>query len=260
MLTEFTGGRDLGVRLGGRAGGGDLNYGVGVYRDKVDDALGTSRGDGDYKGTGRVTYVPWSADGARKLVHVGASGSVASLDPDDPGREAHEPEVHLAPDFLDTGPLSAEHTTRIGFESALVYDALSVRAEVLRKHYGLDTGGPDPTFESWYVAGSYFLTGEHRPYEEAVFTRVEPHENVRAGGDGGLGAWEVAARVSAMDLTDRGVVGGAVSTVTLGLNWYLNPSVRILANYTRAAVRDAVGTVGADGEGHFVGVRAQLDF
>ncbi len=260
MLTELTGRRDLGVRLGGRADGGALTYGVGIYRDKVDDALGTSRGDGDYKGTGRVTYVPWRQDEARTLVHVGASGSVASLDPDDPSEEAHEPEVHLAPDFLDTGPLSAEHVTQLGLESALVYDALSVRAEFLQKKYGLETGGPDPTFGSWYVSGSYFLTGEHRPYDGGAFDRVVPHENARAGTDGGLGAWEVAARFSTMDLNDRGIVGGEANTVTLGLNWYLNPSVRVMANYTRAAVEDAAGTAGADGRGHFLSVRVQLDF
>lgn len=260
MLTEFTGGRDLGVRLGGRADGGALNYGIGGYRDKDDDGLGTSRGDGDYKGTGRVTYVPWSTDENRKLVHVGVSGSVASLDPADPSREAHEPEVHLAPDFLDTGPLSAGHATRLGLESALVYNSVSVRAEFLQKKYGLETGGPDPTFDSWYVAGSYFLTGEHRPYDGGAFDRVAPHENVRAGDDGGLGAWEVAARFSTMDLSDSGVVGGEASTLTLGLNWYLNPSVRVMANYTRAMVDDAAGTAGADGGGHFLSVRGQLDF
>jgi phosphate-selective porin OprO/OprP len=260
MLTEFTGGRDLGVRLGGRANGGALNYGVGVYRDKVDDALGTSRGDGDYKGTGRVTYVPWSTDENRNFVHVGASGSVASLDPDTPSEEAHEPEVHLAPDFLDTGPLNAEHATRLGLESALVYDAVSVRAEFLQKEYGLETGGPAPTFDAWYVSGSYFLTGEHRPYDGGAFGRVAPHQNVRAGGQGGLGAWEVAARVSTMDLSDSGVAGGEARTLTLGLNWYLNPSVRVMANYTRATVEDAAGTPGAEGRGHFLSVRVQLDF
>lgn len=260
MLTEFTGGRDLGVRLGGRADDGDVTYGVGAYRDKVNDALGTSRGDGDYKGTGRLTYVPWRADENRKLVHVGASGSVASLDPDDPTEEAHEPEVHLAPDFLDTGPLNAEHATRLGLESALVYNAASVRAEFLQKKYGLEASGPDPTFASWYVSGSYFLTGEHRPYDGGAFGRVVPDENVRAGDDGGPGAWEVAARVSTMDLNDSGVVGGEARTLTLGLNWYLNPSVRVMANYTRARVEDAAGTTGADGGGHFLSVRVQLDF
>ena len=260
MLTEFAGGRDLGVRLGGRADGGDLNYGVGVYRARVGDAPGASQGDGDYKGTGRVTYVPWSRDENRKLVHVGASGSFASLDPEDPSVEAHEPEVHLAPDFLDTGPLDAEHTTRLGLESALVYNSFSVRAEVLRQRYGLDAEGGAPTFDSWYVAGSYFLTGESRPYDGGGFGRVAPNEHVRAGNDDGLGAWEVAARFSAMDLSDGGVVGGAASTITLGVNWYLNPSVRVMANYTHATVEDAVGTAGADGTGRFLSMRVQLDF
>ena len=260
MLTEFTGGRDLGVRLGGRADGGDLNYGIGVYRDKVDDALGTSRGDRNYKGTGRVTHVLWRRDGNHPLVHVGASGSVAWLDPDDPTREAHEPEVHLAPEFLDTGPLNAERATQLGLESALVYGPFSVQAEVLRKEYGLETGGADPTFDAWYVSGSYFLTGEHRPYDGGAFGRVAPDEYVRAGDDGGLGAWEVAARVSTMDLTDSEVVGGEAATVTLGVNWYVNPSVRVMANYTRPTVEDAAGTAGAEGSGHFFGVRAQIDF
>jgi phosphate-selective porin OprO/OprP len=63
-----------------------------------------------------------------------------------------------------------------------------------------------------------------------------------------------------MDLTDSGIVGGEVDTVTLGVNWYLNPSVRIMANYVLANVDDAVGTTDADGDGHFVTMRVQLDF
>jgi len=264
MLTEFTGGRDLGVRLGGDAVGGDLNYGIGLYRDKTDDALGTSQGDGNYKGAGRVAYVPWRTDEKRKLIHVGASGSIASLDsglsPADQPQEAHEPEVHLAPDFVDTGPIDAKRTTRLGLESALVYNAFSVQAEYLQKKYSRDTGGSDPTFGSWYIFGSYFLTGEHRPYDGGNFGRVAPHENVRAGDNGGPGAVEIAARYSTMDLTDSGIVGGEVETVTLGVNWYLNPSVRVMANYVLAAVDDAAGTAGVDGEGHFFTTRVQLDF
>ncbi len=264
MLTEFTGGRDLGIRLGGEAAEGDLSYGVGFYRDTADDALGTSQGDGDYKGTGRVAYVPWSRDGTRKLVHVGASGSVASIDPDlppaDQPEEAHEPEVHLAPDFVDTGPLDAERTTQFGLESALVYNSFSVHAEFLQKEYGLDTGGSDPTFGSWYVAGSYFLTGEHRPYDGGEFGRVTPNENARVGDTGGLGAWQIAARYSTMDLNDSGVAGGEVENVALGVNWYLNPSVRIMANYVFANVEDAAGNTDADGTGNFFSLRFQIDF
>jgi len=260
LLTEFAGGREVGLRLGGGAAGGDLNYGIGVYRSTLDDGLGTSRGDGEYKGTGRVAYVPWSTDGGRKLVHLGASGSLASLNADEASSEAHEPEVHLAPDFVNTGDLNADQSTRLGGEAALVYSAFSVQAEYLQKQYGLDGGGDDPTFGAWYVSGSFFLTGEHRPYDGGAFGRVVPDENFRAGDDGGLGAWEIAARYSTMDLTDSGVVGGEAAAITVGVNWYLNPSVRLMANYTRADVDDAVGAAGVDGSGDFGSVRFQLDF
>lgn len=263
-LTEFAGGRDLGVRLGGEAIDGDLNYGIGLYRDKADDALGTSQGDGDYKGTGRVAYVPWSRDGNSKLVHVGVSGSFASLDsglpPADQPEEAHEPEVHLAPDFVNTGPIDAESTTRLGLEAALVYNSFSVQTEYLQKEYGLDTGGSDPTFDSWYISGSYFLTGEHRPYDGGEFGRLKPNENVLAGDNGGPGAWELAARYSTMDLNGHGIIGGEMENVTLGINWYLNPSVRMMANYVLANVDDATGSEGADGGGNFFSLRFQLDF
>jgi phosphate-selective porin OprO/OprP len=260
MLSEFTGGREIGIRLGGAVRRGTLTYGVGVYRDKIDDALGTSRGDGDYKGVGRATYVPWQADGGRKLVHIGASGSLTSLDAADPVKEAHEPEVHLAPDFVDTGPISADRTTRFGVESALVYERASVQAEYLQRTYDRAGSGANPTFDAWYVSGTFFLTDEHRSYDGGEFGRVVPDENVRAGRAGGMGAWELAARYSTMDLTDSGIVGGEAAALTVGVNWYLNPSVRLMANYTRAEVDGAVGAAGVDGRGDFVSVRAQLDF
>jgi phosphate-selective porin OprO/OprP len=89
---------------------------------------------------------------------------------------------------------------------------------------------------------------------------VTPDETVRAGENGGRGAWEIAARYSTMDLNDSGIVGGEAETVTLGLNWYLNPSVRIMANYVLANVEDAAGNADVDGEGHFFAMRFQIDF
>lgn len=258
MLTEFVGGRDLGIRLGGNADGGDLTYGVGAYRATTDDALGTSRGDGEYKGTGRVTYVSWRTDGSRKLIHIGASGSVASLNADESSAEAHEPEVHLAPDFVDTGTINADQQFLVGAESALVYSSFSVQAEFLQKQYGVDGNGDDLMFNAWYVTGSYFLTGEHRPYDGGSFSWVSPNTNVTS--EGGSGAWEIAARVSRMDLNDGSVIGGEATNVAVGVNWYLNPSARIMANYTFADVEDAAGTEGVDGTGNFASVRFQIDF
>jgi hypothetical protein len=93
---------------------------------------------------------------------------------------------------------------------------------------------------------SYFLTGEHRPYDrkQGIHARLEPFEDfvrVRTKSQGvqtGLGAWEVAARFSNIVLNDKNVKGNNLTDFTIGLNWYLNPYTRWKFNYIRAFLED----------------------
>ena len=96
----------------------------------------------------------------------------------------------------------------------------------------------DPDFWGAYVQASYFLTGEHRPYKTSngTFDKVKPLKNY--GKEGGPGAWELAARYSYLNLNDAGVDGGRLRDLTLGLNWYLNPNLRIMWNYIFADPSD----------------------
>lgn len=71
--------------------------------------------------------------------------------------------------------------------------------------------------------------------------------------EGGLGAWEVAARFSHLDLNDEGIIGGRLNNVTVGLNWYLNPNMRVMWNFVYAD-RDDVG------DASIFQMRAQIDF
>jgi phosphate-selective porin OprO and OprP len=89
-----------------------------------------------------------------------------------------------------------------------------------------------------YVYGSWFLTGESRPYDRAagVFMRVKPRRDLSLRG-GGLGAVELGARYSHVDLDDGSVHGGVMDLGTLGLNWYWNPYMKMKLNYIVGNVR-----------------------
>ena len=130
----------------------------------------------------------------------------------------------------------------------------------------IDSGGqPQGTamFHGGYLQILYFLTGEHQAYErkEGVFSRVVRFQNARFGRDdgcGGCGAWQVGARLSYIDLDDNVIRGGQVTELTLGLNWFFNPIMKIQANYL---VTDRQGQQD-QGDGWFsgIGIPAACDF
>jgi phosphate-selective porin OprO and OprP len=93
---------------------------------------------------------------------------------------------------------------------------------------------------------SSFLTGESQPYdkENGVFGRVEPLHNyhwTKGEGCSGLGAWQVGARFSYLDLNSKAIQGGRIESWTFGLNWFLNPNVTVQLNYILEH-RDQPGT------------------
>ncbi len=104
------------------------------------------------------------------------------------------------------------------------------------EYFWTNTDAPDvddPSFTGWYAFGSWFVTGESRTYNDGAFDRVKPTNNFYIG-QPGWGAVELALRYSALDLTDGGIEGGEQQNVTVGINWYLNPSYRIMLNYVNA--------------------------
>lgn len=72
----------------------------------------------------------------------------------------------------------------------------------------------------------------------AVFDRVIPAENVFLVSDAegksifGRGAWQAGARLNYLDLNDKGINGGRLKDVTVGLNWFLNPHMKVQWNYS----------------------------
>jgi phosphate-selective porin OprO/OprP len=210
---------------------------------QYDDAGGTSFDT-------RVTRLLWydeATDGAG-YIHVGANYSYRDIAQLSPGVVATRysiaqlPECHLANNVVNTGNLAdANRMNVFSPEFCWTYGPFSIQSEYM----WIDiqrSAHDDPMFDGGYVQASYFLTGEHRPYirKEGLIGRVIPFENffrVRTE-DGctatGKGAWEVAYRVSYLNLTNAGVTGGRVTDNTFGLTWYLNPYTKLLFNYVHS--------------------------
>ena len=227
-----------------------MTWAVGIFRDTDDN--GNREDDGGYNVTGRVTALPVYEDKGASLLHLGAAYS--HRDPaSDTVRYRQRPQAHLLDYFIDTSNLSSDDVELAGLETAWVSGPLSLQGEYVYSDVDRTSGGSSVEFDGYYAQVSYFLTGEHRKYKKSsgVFTRTKPHKNF--GDENGLGAWEVAARYSALDFSDGDVRGGKMDNVAAGLNWYLNPNTRIMWNYIHA-VKENVGN--AD----IALMRLQIDF
>jgi phosphate-selective porin OprO/OprP len=222
--------------------------------------------------TGRATWLPFYDDpsGGRAYLHFGGGYSYRTPPAGTftfmsfPEARPGTPTSTSVPPFVDTGAIPAESDQLFGVELAWTQGPFSVQSEYIYVPVQ-QSGGPNLQFQGAYAYVSYFLTGEHRPYNKQVgfHDRVVPFEDffrVRTC-DGpivtGLGAWEIAARWSFIDLTDENIQGGVLEDVTIGLNWYLNSHTRVSWEYIFADLdRVPVGQSHA----HIVGMRFGIDF
>jgi phosphate-selective porin OprO/OprP len=264
----FDEGFDPGVSSIGWTESQRVAWRYGVYRP-LKNAFGI--GINHYTVGGRVTALPvFEEDGAR-LLHLGLGASQGSL-VNDEFRLRARPLLRNGPGYavpvvVDTGTLPADSRFLIGPELAAVFGPLTFQAEWAGEFVSdvQDANGVDQGtafFHGGYAQVLYFLTGEHQDYEktEGVFGRVVPHNSVRFGRGpcGGRGAWQVGCRLSYLDLTNKDIIGGQITDMTLGLNWFLNPNMKIQGNYLLAR-RDGQQDQGS-GWFNGLGIRVAWDF
>ena len=74
----------------------------------------------------------------------------------------------------------------------------------------------------------------------------------------GWGAWQLAARYSYLDLDSNPIAGGRLHDYTLGLNWFMNPTMKAQFNYFLTK-RETPTNVG-NGLIHGFAVRMAMDW
>jgi phosphate-selective porin OprO/OprP len=261
-VSAFATSRRIGLGLG--HGSDHWTWAASVYgREAGDDANDTgSGGEGDqgYGAGARLTWAPWNEK--TRVLHLGAWG--AWEDPNDNDvrfrtrPESHKTSVRL----VDTEDIpDPDNYSKFGLEAATVLGPFSLQGEYFNVAAQSDAVS-DPDFDGWYAFASWFLTGESRHYKKGVFARVSPKSVV---GKGGIGAWELAARYSKINLDDADTDGGEEDNITIGLNWYATKYVRFMFNYIRANADPVSGEnpdfAGVDDdEPNIYQVRAQIDF
>ena len=234
----FSSGRNLGVRLNRAFMAKRATAAFGFFREGNPADTSTTFGNsGIYNATTRLTVLPWYQEKGRQLLHLGLSYRHAFHDRGNTIRWRQRPEAHLGPRLVETPKFHVEDVDYFNPEVALVYGPASLQFEWMSALVDRPMGD-DIRYNGYYIFGSFFLTGEHRPYKTSsgAFDRVKPKNNL--DGKGGWGALEFAARYSMLDLNDEDMNGGELSNFTLGVNWYLNPNLRFMLNYVRAMLDD----------------------
>ena len=225
---------------------GRASWALGVFKAWVHDSdrkfgrWGSSSQGHATALTGRVTWAPIFEDEGRRVLHVGASGSLRWAE--EPVKWSSRPEAHFVKKFTSTGSMDAHEVRLMGFELAGIYGPFHAEAEYIATSIDGQNGYDDVWLHGVYVQAGYFLTGESRPYDpkSGAFKGVTPLNNFMTGCGPGLplGAWEVAARYSRLCFDQDGLSSGSrdLQDLTIGLNWYLNPNVRMSWNYVRTWV------------------------
>lgn len=253
VTTAFT--RDEIIGVAAKSGGENWSLAGGFFNEDV----GSNTSDDE----------SWSADArgsvdllpdSENVLHVGLGGSYRTPNATTESVTLSGKPAGTGSNMITTGTIAnVDSSTVIGTELAGVFGPFSAQGEYL--HYSVERdAGSDPEFDGWYAQASYFLTGESRPYKGNVgnFDRVKPKQPFLK--EGGLGAWEVLARVDNFDLNDSGagVNGGEMTNWTAGVNWYPRDNVRMMLNYVDVNTDDNAVVVNDDPS--VVTLRTQWDF
>jgi len=229
-------------------------YGTNSTQSSLNAQGGANRsgggGDTSWEANVRVSGMPWM-ESKTKFWHIGASGSYININNNYLGNGAYSNGGVIFANglggnvdrtgILSTGNLTAgndfkkgsfqaQHLTRFGAETAVVFGPFSAQGEYIQTDVS-GFGYNNESLNGYYGYMSYFLSGESRNYKAktGAWDRLKPNRNFDM--KGGWGAWEVAAGYDAMNLNDGAIKGGRASTAKFGLNWYPNSHLRVMANY-----------------------------
>lgn len=135
-----------------------------------------------------------------------------------------------------------------GLELAATYGPFKLQAEFVKANFNATHAAAavntvEGDVKAQYLEAIWNITGEKwsDAYRGGVFSGIKPMTNFNVGNLQGTGAWQLALRRSAYDASDIAVGNNTArqqnnnkaNTLTVGVNWVLNPNVRIMMDYAK---------------------------
>lgn len=174
--------------------------------------------------SGRVTYAPINND--NDTLHFGGWASVENLNrgsADISAIENYAGRRGPAQTMATVTGASGDSVTAYGLEAAGSFGPLFFQGEYVNSTFGAPLG-KDQDLTTWYLQGSWLINGGHKAYKSATGVFASPKVVDK-------GLWELTARYDSADNKD--VRNLEVNSWILGMNYYVNPNLRFMFNYTQ---------------------------
>jgi phosphate-selective porin OprO/OprP len=262
LPTQLVPNRDIGVQLRGEVLGGAVRYVAAVFNGTPDVTSSDDQlGDDNFELNGHLFVQPFKKAGPAPLEGLGLGGAVTY------GRVEAVPATSTQlVDYRTTGgarffrwTTSADPTlsafadgirTRATGHGTWYFQRFGLLGEYVRAQHGVILRSNHATLahQAWQAVGTVLLTDD-----EASYKGVKPKQPF---GGGGLGAIELAARVSQLSIDDETFELGfanpnqsaaKATAFAAGVTWYLNSAFKAQVNYERTAFEGGAAE-GADRE------------
>ncbi|MBI4381433.1 MAG: hypothetical protein HY574_09625 [candidate division NC10 bacterium] len=238
--------RDVGAMVHGSLFGGMVDYGVGIFNGTGQNNF-ENNDSKDF--AGRLLVRPFQLMGVPALqkLHIAGHFTHGNQDVNPAPSPAPSNSLQGRTDgrfvFFPRIPNRGDRT-RYGAEAVYAFGPFGLYGEYVKtdEERNLGAGGSnlgDLKGQGWYVAGTFFATGEEKVHGRAP--KVKP-ANFRTGD---YGALELVARYAQLDFNSDGLLPGPspskggkagankVDALTVGFNWYLSPNVRMMFNWAQ---------------------------
>jgi phosphate-selective porin OprO/OprP len=263
LPTQLAPNRDIGVQLRGEVLGGAVRYVAAVFNGTPDVTSSDDQlGDDNFEVNGHLFLQPFKKAGPAPLKGLGLGGAVTY------GRVEAVPATSTQlVDYRTTGgarffrwTTNADPTlsafadgirTRATGHGYWYFQRFGLLGEYVRAQHGVILRSNHATLahQAWQAVGTVLLTDD-----EASYKGVKPRKAL--GTDGGLGAIELAARVTQLSIDDETFELGfanpsqsaaKATAFAAGVTWYLNSAFKAQVNYEHTAFEGGAAE-GADRE------------